>query len=249
MKVLRFEAEAKIFAGRLEGDRIFPLGSDTFPREFKLNEVRVLPPCVPSKVVAVGLNYRDHADELNLQLPQEPLLFMKPASSVIAHGDPIILPSQSSRVDFEAELAVVIGKTAKHVSRDNAADHIIGYTCLNDVTARDLQNKDGQWTRSKSFDTFCPIGPWIETEIDPADLLIELHLIGVTRLKSRTSNLIFSPAVLVEFISGVMTLFPGDVIATGTTSGIGPMKAGDIVEVHIEGIGLLINPVVNRNVS
>lgn len=249
MKFLRFEAEEKILAGRLEGDRIFPLTNETFPRDFKLSDVRLLPPCVPSKVVAVGLNYRDHAEELNLQLPQEPLLFIKPATSVISHGDTIILPSQSSRVDFEAELAVVVGKAAKHVSRENAGEYIIGYTCLNDVTARDLQNRDGQWTRSKSFDTFCPIGPWIETEIDPEDLSIELYLNGETKQKSRTSNLIFSPAVLVEFISSVMTLLPGDVIATGTTSGIGPMKAGDIVEVRIEGIGSLTNPVESENVA
>ena len=195
MKFLRFEAEDTIFAGRLEGDRILPLGDDTFPKEFKLSEVRILPPCVPSKVVAVGLNYRDHAEELNLQLPEEPLLFMKPASSVIGHGDPIILPAQSSRIDFEAELAVVIGKTARHVSREKAGEYIIGYTCLNDVTARDLQTKDGQWTRAKSFDTFCPIGPWIETDIDPSDLPIELRLNGEIKQKSRTSNLIFSPAV------------------------------------------------------
>lgn len=243
MKFIRFEKDEKLYVGRLDGDRILPLGKDTFPREFRLNEVRLLPPCLPSKVVAVGLNYRDHAEELNVKLPEEPLLFIKPASSVIGLGDAIILPPQSSRVDYEAELAVVISKTAKHVKKENADEYILGYTCLNDVTARDLQTKDGQWTRSKSFDTFCPIGPWIETEIDPADLLIELRLNGEAKQKSRTSNLIFSPAVLVEFISGVMTLLPGDVIATGTTAGIGPMKAGDTAEVYVEGIGSLVNPV------
>lgn len=247
MKFLRFEMGEKVYAGRVDGERIVPLGDQTFPRDFRVNDVRLLPPCLPSKVVAVGLNYRDHAEELNLKLPEEPLLFMKPASSVIGHGDVIILPPQSSRVDYEAELAVVIGKTAKHVRRENAEEYILGYTCLNDVTARDLQTKDGQWTRSKSFDTFCPLGPWIETEIDPRDLLIELRLNGEAKQKSRTSNLIFSPAVLVEFISGVMTLLPGDVIATGTTSGIGPMKGGDTAEVHIEGIGSLTNPVESLN--
>lgn len=176
-----------------------------------------------------------------MPLPEEPLLFLKPASSVIGPEDRIILPPQSARVDYEAELAVVIGKTAKNVKRGQAQGYIKGYTCLNDVTARDLQGKDGQWTRAKGFDTFCPIGPWIETEIDPADLKIELFLNGEIKQQSTTSNLIFNPARLVEFISGVMTLFPGDVIATGTTSGIGPMKAGDKVEVRIEGIGSLIN--------
>jgi 2-keto-4-pentenoate hydratase/2-oxohepta-3-ene-1,7-dioic acid hydratase in catechol pathway len=249
MKFLRFQADEKIFAGRLEGDRILPLADDTFPREFKLNEVRVLPPCIPSKVVAVGLNYRDHAEEMNLPIPEEPLLFMKPSSSVIGHGDPIMLPPQSARIDYEAELAIVIGRKARYVSRDKAAEYIIGYTCLNDVTARDLQTKDGQWTRAKSFDTFCPLGPWIETEVDPSDLSIELHLNGEIKQKSRTSNLIFNPTVLIEFISSVMTLLPGDIIATGTTSGIGPMKAGDIVEVRIDGIGSLTNPVENQNVS
>jgi len=191
--------------------------------------------------VAIGLNYRDHAEELNLALPEEPLLFLKPASSVIGPGDRIVLPPHSARVDYEAELAIVIGKTAKNVSRGQAGDYIQGYTCLNDVTARDLQTKDGQWTRSKGFDTFCPIGPWIETEIDPSDLKIELLLNGEAKQQSRTSNLIFNSLQLVEFITGVMTLLPGDVIATGTTSGIGPMKDGDKVEVRIEGIGSLIN--------
>jgi len=151
------------------------------------------------------------------------------------------LPPQSARVDYEAELAIVISKTARNVSRTEAPDYILGYTCLNDVTARDLQSKDGQWTRAKSFDTFCPIGPWIETELDGSDLKIELYLNGVIKQKSRTSNLIFSPVELVEFISAIMTLSPGDVIATGTTSGVGPMGPGDTVEVRIESIGSLIN--------
>jgi 2-keto-4-pentenoate hydratase/2-oxohepta-3-ene-1,7-dioic acid hydratase in catechol pathway len=195
--------------------------------------------------VAIGLNYRDHAEELKLQLPEEPLLFMKPPSSVIGPGDAIVLPPQSTRVDFEAELAIVIGKAAKQVPRKAAREYILGYTCLNDVTARDLQTKDGQWTRAKSFDTFCPVGPWIETDVDPSDLQIELYLNGERKQESRTSNLIFDPFQLVEFITSVMTLLPGDLIATGTTSGIGPMKAGDTVEVRIEGIGSLKNVVVS----
>jgi 2-keto-4-pentenoate hydratase/2-oxohepta-3-ene-1,7-dioic acid hydratase in catechol pathway len=244
MKLVRFEIKGKVLAGRVEGDTVNALDAEG---TYSLQEVRLLSPCVPSKVVAVGLNYRDHAEEMSLPLPLEPLLFLKPASSVIGPGDAIVLPPQSARVDYEAELAVVIGKTAKNVSRAEASDYIQGYTCLNDVTARDLQNKDGQWTRAKGFDTFCPLGPWIETDLDPADLLIELYLNGTKKQDSRTSNLIFSPAELVEFISGVMTLLPGDVIATGTTSGIGPMNAGDTVEVRIEGIGSLTN--VTRNTS
>ena len=191
--------------------------------------------------MAVGLNYRDHAEELGLAIPEEPILFIKPSTSVIGPDDMIVLPPQSVRVDYEAELAIVMSKSARNVPRQKAQEYILGFTCLNDVTARDLQSKDGQWTRSKSFDTFCPIGPWIDTEIDASDLKIELVLNGEVKQKSRTSNLIFNCAVLVEFISAVMTLHPGDVIATGTTSGIGPMGPGDTVEVRIEGIGSLVN--------
>jgi 2-keto-4-pentenoate hydratase/2-oxohepta-3-ene-1,7-dioic acid hydratase in catechol pathway len=229
--------------GRVDGDVLREVTKRKFPRTYRLDEVRLLSPCFPSKVVAVGLNYRDHAEEVNLPVPEEPILFIKPSSSVIGPGDRIILPAVSQRVDYEAELAVVIGHKASKVTRVRAKDYVLGYTCLNDVTARDLQNRDGQWTRSKGFDTFCPVGPWIETEIDPNNLEIELYLNNELKQRSRTSNLIFDPFRLVEFISGIMTLYPGDVIATGTTSGIGPMKPGDMVEVRIEGIGSLINTV------
>ena len=180
-----------------------------------------------------------------MQLPEEPLLFIKPPSSVIGPDDAIVLPAQSARVDYEAELAIVIGKTAKHVSRKAAHEYILGYTCLNDVTARDLQTKDGQWTRSKSFDTFCPVGPWIETDVDPSDL--QDRTLSEWRTQTRVTN--FQPHFRSLFVSwnsfpSVMTLLPGDLIATGTTSGIGPMKAGDTVEVRIEGIGSLKNVVV-----
>jgi 2-keto-4-pentenoate hydratase/2-oxohepta-3-ene-1,7-dioic acid hydratase in catechol pathway len=241
MKLVRFRVDGQKFEGRVEGAMLLPLVKDTSKWEYPIEQVQLLAPCQPTKVVAIGLNYRDHAEELKLALPEEPLLFLKPPSSVIAHEDRIVLPPQSRRVDYEAELAIVIGKTAKQVSQSHARDYILGYTCLNDVTARDLQTKDGQWTRSKGFDTFCPIGPWVETEIDPLDLKIELYLNGECKQQSRTSNLIFNAFQLVEFISDVMTLFPGDVIATGTTSGIGPMKDGDSAEVRIEGIGSLIN--------
>lgn len=243
MRLARFEADGEMYMGRLDGDVLRHIGGKKLPRDFSLNEVRLLSPSIPSKVVAIGLNYRDHAEELNMPLPEEPLLFMKPSSSVIGPGETIYLPSQSQRIDFEAELAVVIGRTAFNVRSQEAGEYILGYTCLNDVTARDLQSKDGQWTRAKGFDTFCPLGPWIETEIDPSDLAIELYLNGERKQSSRTSNLIFDPCRLVEFVSSVMTLFPGDVIATGTSSGIGPMKSGDVVEVRIEGIGSLENKV------
>ena len=243
MKRVRFAIDEKIYTGRLVEKRIVPLEGESFPREVVLENVRLLAPCRPSKIVAVGLNYRDHAEELHLSLPEEPLLFLKPSTSIIGPEDTIMLPPQSERVDYEAELAVVIGKQARRITSDRAKDYILGYTCLNDVTARDLQNKDGQWTRAKGFDTFSPLGPWIETDLDPSDLAISLLLNGETKQQSRTSNLIFDVFRLVEFISHIMTLMPGDVIATGTTSGIGPMKDGDTVEVRIEGIGSLINHV------
>lgn len=243
MKLVRFQTEHGIFSGVIEGDVILPGGANPALREERLSNVRLLAPCSPSKIVAVGLNYRDHAEELNMKLPEEPLLFLKPSSSVIGPGDTVIMPPQSARVDYEAELAIVIGKEAKRIPEKDAGAVILGYTCLNDVTARDLQSKDGQWTRAKGFDTFCPIGPWIDTDIDSSDLKIDLLLNGVIKQSSRTSNLIFNPNKLVEFITSVMTLYPGDVIATGTTSGIGPMANGDTVEVRIEGIGSLKNRV------
>ena len=243
MKLVRFQTQRGSFSGILQDNEIMPGGPNAASGPVALSEVRLLAPCEPSKIVAVGLNYRDHAEELNMKLPEEPLLFLKPSSSVIGPGDAIIMPRQSARVDYEAELAIVIGIEAKGVSEKDAGKFILGYTCLNDVTARDLQNKDGQWTRAKGFDTFCPLGPWIETEIDPFDLKIDLLLNGQSKQSSRTSNMIFNPFKLVEFISGVMTLFPGDVIATGTTSGIGPMCDGDTVEVRIESLGSLVNRV------
>ncbi len=239
MKLARFSVDGKVLPGRLVNETTIRTESG----EFDLGSVRLLAPVEPSKVVAVGLNYRDHAQELGQAIPDEPLLFLKPSTTVIGPGDPIRLPPQSSRVDYEAELAIVIGKTAKGVTASQAKDHILGFTCLNDVTARDLQVKDGQWTRAKSFDTFCPLGPWVETDLNPADLGIELFVNSERRQQSRTSNLIFDPCRLVEFISGIMTLLPGDVIATGTPSGIGPLNPGDVVEVRIEGIGSLVNPV------
>lgn len=213
--------------------------SETYPIE----EITLLPPCLPTKIVAVGLNYKDHAQELGMPIPEEPLIFLKPPSSVIGPNDAIKLPAMSQRVDYEAELGIVIGQKAKDVPIENAKKYILGYTCVNDITARDLQQKDVQFTRAKSFDTFCPIGPVIHMEFDPSDARIKCLVNGEVRQDSRTSQLIHSPEKLVSFISHIMTLNPGDIIATGTPKGIGPLKAGDEVIVAIEGLGELKNRV------
>jgi len=250
MKIAKFLHKGKERFGIVEGDHIQAaegemLGEFHQTRQgYSLDEIKILPPVMPSKIVAIGLNYKDHAAEVKFELPEEPLIFLKPGSAVIGHLDPIIYPPMSRRVDFEGELGIVLGKAAKGVSEDRADEFILGYTCFNDVTARDLQGKDGQWTRSKGFDTFAPLGPWIETEIDTASLKLETFLNGERKQASDTSYLIFPPRRLVSFISQIMTLYPGDCIATGTPSGIGPMRVGDTVEVRIEGIGSLVNTVV-----
>ena len=245
MKVLRFRREGKTAWGRLEGKKVIPLSGyrDIFGGEIDLpiEEIQVLPPTIPSKIVAVGLNYRDHAEELGMDPPETPLIFLKPPSAVIGPEENIVLPRGIGRVDYEGELAVVIGKTARKVPPQKAREYILGYTCFNDVTARDLQKKDGQWTRAKSFDTFAPIGPWIEADVGPQSLRIKTYLNGNLVQDSSTENLIFSVFELVSFISQVMTLYPGDVIATGTPPGVGPLSPGDVVEVEIEGVGRLVN--------
>jgi 2-keto-4-pentenoate hydratase/2-oxohepta-3-ene-1,7-dioic acid hydratase in catechol pathway len=208
-----------------------------------LEDVMLLPPSLPSKIVCVGLNYVKHAQELKMPLPDEPILFLKPPSAVLAPGGQIVYPPSSNQVDYEGELAVIIGKRCHNVLADEAEKHILGYTCFNDVTARDLQRKDGQWTRAKSFDTFAPFGPWIG-KIDPSDADIKTRVNGKVVQDSNTSDLIFSVPRLVQFISAVMTLEPGDVIATGTPPGVGQLHKGDLVEVEIEGIGVLKNYVV-----
>lgn len=207
------------------------------------DEVEILPPCEPEKIVAVGLNYRDHASELGMEQPEKPLIFLKPPSSLIGNNGTIILPGESSKVDYEAELGIVIGKKARKIPVEDADKYIFGYTCINDVTARDIQKEDKQFTRSKSFDTFCPVGPWIETELDPSDLAISCSVNGEKRQESRTSQMIHSPQSLVSFISGVMTLEPGDIISTGTPPGVGQLKSGDVVSIDIQGIGELVNKV------
>lgn len=198
----------------------------------------------PEKIILVGLNYRDHASELGLPVPDEPVIFFKAPSALIGHKQDIVYPEGIGRLDYEAELAVVIKKRAKNISVQEVKDYLLGYTCLNDITARCIQKKDSQWARAKSFDTFCPVGPYIETDLDPADLKIQSYLNGKLKQSSRTSKLIFSVPFLVAFISQVMTLEPGDIISTGTPAGIGPMQKQDRVEVFIEGIGCLENRVV-----
>ncbi|WP_022854439.1 fumarylacetoacetate hydrolase family protein [Thermodesulfatator atlanticus] len=212
-------------------------------QKLPIEEVKILSPTLPSKIIALGLNYRDHAKELGLPLPKEPLIFLKPPSAVIGQDETIIIPPESKRVDYEAELAVVIGKRARRVKPEEASSFILGYTCFNDVTARDLQQKDAQWTRAKSFDTFAPMGPWIETDLDPTDLKVRSYLNGKLRQDSSTRELVFSIPEIISFVSNIMTLLPGDVIATGTPPGIGPLSPGDVIEVEISGIGRLKNTV------
>ena len=247
MKLLRFRKEGSIHYGILQGEEVMELKDGREGgRVLRIEEVEILPPCIPSKIIAVGLNYRDHAEEMGKPLPEEPLIFMKPGSAVIGPGEEIVHPRASRRVDYEAELALVIGRKARRVSREEAGAYILGYTCFNDVTARDLQRKDVQYTRAKGFDTFAPIGPWIETEVEPGDLLVEAYLNGERRQSSTTAQMIFDVFYLVSFVSHVMTLLPGDVIATGTPSGVGPMGVGDEIEIRIGGIGNLVNRVVGE---
>jgi len=249
MRLVRFLVRGRAAYGIAGSDEIAELdgegyGSLTSIRALhRKAEVSLLAPCTPTKIVAVGLNYRDHAGELGMQVPEEPILFLKPPTSVLGPGQSIVRPAMSSQVDYEAELGIVIRDRVSRISPAEARGHILGYTCANDVTARDLQKRDGQWTRAKSFDTFCPVGPWIETDLDPGDLRVESFLNGERRQSSRTSQFIFGVDHLVSFISQVMTLEPGDLIITGTPAGIGPMHAGDEVEVRIEGIGSLFNTV------
>lgn len=203
----------------------------------------LLPPVTPTKIVCVGRNYADHAKELGNEVPAEPLLFFKPPSALLAPGGTIMRPALSQRVEFEGELAIVIGRTAKDVRANAWRDYVRGFACANDVTARDLQKKDVQFTRGKGFDTFCPIGPCIEDDLDVSDLRVTTRVNGETRQDGRTSHMIFPPGVLLEFITAVMTLMPGDVILTGTPAGVGPLNAGETVEVEVEGIGVLTNVV------
>ncbi|ADE36963.1 fumarylacetoacetate hydrolase family protein [Methanohalophilus mahii] len=237
----KFKHGTEIFEGNVQDERVISPGGDVYD----VNSLDILPPSSPSKIICVGLNYIDHAKELDMDIPDEPIIFMKPPSSVTGHGTKIIYPSCSNRVDYEAELAVIIGKQCHGIHAESAQSVIEGYTCFNDVTARDIQQKDGQWTRAKSFDTFSPIGPFISPadDFDASAANIKCSINGMSRQNSSTSRLIFDVDFLIEFISSVMTLEKGDVIATGTPPGVGELNCGDCVDVTIEGIGTLSNEV------
>ncbi|MBN3040156.1 MAG: fumarylacetoacetate hydrolase family protein [Candidatus Omnitrophica bacterium] len=250
MKIIHFSFKKSRHWGMISDDLIIflkkppygkiELSSNTIP----LNSVKYLAPATPTKIILCGLNYIDHALELKMKPPQEPVIFLKPPSALIANQQNILHPAGVKRLDYEAELAVVIRKKAKNIKPREVNKFILGYTCLNDVTARDIQKKDGQWTRAKSFDTFCPVGPWCETSLDPSDLRIRSYLNGKLMQDSRTNNFIFPVDFLVSFISKIMTLYPGDVISTGTPKGVSKMKPKDRIEINIQGIGSLVNNVL-----
>ncbi|HKO56660.1 MAG TPA: fumarylacetoacetate hydrolase family protein [Thermoanaerobaculia bacterium] len=251
MKIYRFLEQNRVRIGVGENDRIWRYdGPDAFhvgkveeSRPLPATEAKLLPPVLPSKIVAVGRNYAEHAKELGNEAPSEPIIFLKPPTALLAPGGTIVRPPQSQRVDFEGELAIVISHDARNVRREDWRSYVLGFTCANDVTARDLQKKDVQFTRGKGFDTFCPIGPCIETDLDPSALAVQTRVNGEVRQDGNTSQMIFPCDFLIEFISSVMTLLPGDVILTGTPAGVGPMAPGDTVEVEIERIGTLRNVV------
>jgi len=254
VRLLRFRFGDRIAAGVVdESSEAVRLLAGTFfeqpvptGEEVPLDDVRLLAPILPSKVVCLGKNYAAHAAEFDSGVPEEPLLFLKPSTAVVGPGDAIPLPSISRRVDYEGELAVVIGRLARSVRAEDAFRVILGYTCANDVTLRDLQKRDGQWTRAKGFDGSCPLGPWIETDLDPNDARIETRVNGDTRQSASTSDLVFGVATVIEFITTFMTLLPGDVVLTGTPEGVGNLEPGDRVEVEVDGVGVLANPVGGR---
>ena len=251
MKIYRFVYEGHPAVGVAEGDLVARYdGVDAIHRGTRFDEevrplasLSLLSPVAPSKIVAVGRNYAEHAKELGNEAPSEPIIFLKPPSALLPPNDTIVRPPQSQRVDFEGELAIVIGREAKNVSRAQWRDYVLGFTCANDVTARDLQKKDVQFTRGKSFDTFLPLGPCIETDLDPSSLALTTRVNGEVRQNGNTAQMVFACDFLIEFITSIMTLLPGDVIITGTPAGVGPLAAGDVVEVTIEGIGTLRNSV------
>jgi len=247
MKICRFQKGGEKRIGIVDGDCIWVCDNDLRRtlEFYHIDEIELVPVTAPSKIVCVGRNYAEHAEELGNEVPAEPLLFLKAPSAVIAHGSSIVIPPQSSQVEHEGELAVVIGQRCKDLSaNEGAMNYVFGFTCLNDVTARDIQRKDVQFTRGKSFDTFCPIGPFIETELDVSDIRVTTRVNGIVKQDGRTSQMVFPVDCLIRYISNMMTLNVGDIIATGTPSGVSPMKTGDICEVEIEGTGVLRNPVL-----
>jgi len=256
MRIVRYQlknSRVKPKYGWLLGDKVGEVGGNVFGRyrrkeaETPLTDVNLLAPSEPTKIVCVGRNYVEHAKELGNEVPQVPLIFMKPPSSIIGSGDTIILPPQSNQVEHEGELVAVIGKRGKNVTAENAKKHIMGYTVGNDVTARDLQKTDGQWTRAKGFDTFCPFGPWIDTEFDPADAVVTVRVNGQMRQMASTRDMVFNVGVIIAYVSSIMTLEPGDLIFTGTPSGVGLLTHGDEVSVEIEGLGEIRNKVQAEN--
>ena len=246
MRVARLEKNGTAAYFALEGDRARRFDGVPFEgavlgtEEVAWSAAELRAPARPSKIVCIGRNYAAHAKELGNEVPKEPLLFFKPPSAVIGPGDAVVLPTQSEKVEHEAELGVVLGRRVRHASRDEAMAAIYGYTCVCDVTARDLQKKDGQWTRAKGFDTFCPVGPWIETDLDPRDLEVKCAVDGVVRQSGRTSQMIFDIASLIVYVSAAMTLEPGDLLVTGTPEGVGPLVPGNRVVVSVERIGELV---------
>ena len=253
MKIVRIKSDDDIVYGVADSEGVLVYNGSPFvawePTETVVPwpKVQLLAPVIPTKVIAVGRNYEDHAEELGNNLPEEPLIFLKPATSVIGQEASVVYPAQSTEVHHEAELAVVISKVARNVPAEDASQFIFGYTAANDVTARDLQRVDGHFTRAKSFDTFCPIGPAIETELDPLERLAVICKVnGEVRQAGFTSDMVFGVAEILEFVTAVMTLLPGDVILTGTPSGVGPVEPGDVMEVEVDGIGTLVNRVVRR---
>jgi len=249
MRVVRVFSEGDVRYGLADEATVTLISDEPFAQwepegAIGLKGAQLLTPVVPTKIVCVGINYRSHAEEMGHELPAEPVIFLKPPTTINAPGGDIRLPAGVGRVDYEAELAAVIGRRTHNATPEQAQANILGFTCANDVTARDIQRIDGQWTRAKSYDGFCPLGPWIETDVDPLDLLVESYVNGERRQSARTSDMIFDVYELVSFVSGVMTLVPGDVVLTGTPGGIGPIETGDSVEIRIEGVGSLVNPVV-----
>ncbi|MFN8412957.1 MAG: fumarylacetoacetate hydrolase family protein [Anaerolineales bacterium] len=250
MKIIRYQTDGESPKyGWMLDDKIGEIQGDIFGeyrrREARtpISELKLVAPCQPSKILCVGRNYVEHAKELGNEVPKVPLIFLKPPSSIISNGDIILLPPQSSQVEHEAELVVVIGKRAKNVTAETAKEYIFGYTIGNDVTARDLQKIDGQWTRAKGFDTFCSFGPWIDTDFDASDAVVTCRVNGQMRQMASTRDMVFNVGILIAYISSVMTLEPGDIIFTGTPAGVGELKNGDEVLVEIEGLGVLKNSV------
>jgi 2-keto-4-pentenoate hydratase/2-oxohepta-3-ene-1,7-dioic acid hydratase in catechol pathway len=256
MRIVRYSRQGDVGFGVMEDETVVaaiaphPFGAFEYTGDrFPVEKVRMLAPLLPREVVAVGRNYAEHAREMGGEVPADPVIFLKPSTSVIGPGDPIVRPGWAGRVDYEGELAVVVGRLVRRLDRGDAIQAVLGFACANDVTARDLQKSDGQWTRAKGFDTFCPLGPWIETDLDSSDLALRTLVNGEPRQQARTSQLERGVASLLAFVSRVMTLLPGDVLLTGTPAGVGPLEAGDRVEVEVEGIGVLANEVVDEDAA